>query len=314
MVAVKGTEVSLAIDLVQNAHQTRDKKDSALVICGEGSKYKNAIKQVKKEFGKKIKMFSLSHEYEENNHNFMDFISNVGKPIKGNFGKKNEVTYIKPYEFSDMISVFNESSLRQRMNSSKNNRSKKDINTFVYIDYGNIHHCLLALKRREVQMKSMTELDFLLTLKRKAMTYNKVNKICLFMGTPLLKIDELEGLRQKNEALKSSLEENGFEVHFSYNEVLFKGGMKEQGVDLTIGIHIINAALIGQFEKVILISGDADFVPVVRKLKELQKEIEIWSFTKPEKNAPLSPYLIVEMSKHGDLYRKIKSINTMLYC
>ena len=90
--------------------------------------------------------------------------------------------------------------------------------------------------------------------------------------------------------------------------------MKERGVDLSIGINIIQAALEHQFEKVILVSGDADFVPVVQKLKELKKEIEIWSFTKPEKNCSLSPFLIMEMTKHGDIYQKIKSINSLLHC
>jgi len=136
----------------------------------------------------------------------------------------------------------------------------------------------------------------------------------LFMGTPLLKIDELKVLRKKNERLKKFLEQKGFEVHFLYNEVLYKGGMKERGVDLSIGISIIQAALENQFEKVILISGDADFVPVVQKLKELKKEIEILSFTKPKNNCALSPFLIMEMSKHGDIYQKIKSINSLFHC
>lgn len=70
----------------------------------------------------------------------------------------------------------------------------------------------------------------------------------------------------------------------------------------------------GDFSMSFKISGDADFVPVVQKLKELQKEIEIWSFTKPENNCPLSPFLVMEMSKHGDIYQKIKSINSLLHC
>ncbi len=43
-----------------------------------------------------------------------------------------------------MISVFNESSLRQRMNSSKSNRSKKDINTFVYKFPNNLYFLEVA--------------------------------------------------------------------------------------------------------------------------------------------------------------------------
>ena len=38
--------------------------------------------------------------------------------------------------------------------------------------------------------------------------------------------------------------------------------------------------LIFDLHKAILISGDSDFLDVVRKLKELKKEIEIWSFKK----------------------------------
>ncbi|MCK4381277.1 MAG: NYN domain-containing protein, partial [Candidatus Lokiarchaeota archaeon] len=34
------------------------------------------------------------------------------------------------------------------------------------------------------------------------------------------------------------------------------------------------------YDKAVLISGDSDFLDVVRKLKELKKEIEIWSFKK----------------------------------
>ena len=66
------------------------------------------------------------------------------------------------------------------------------------------------------------------------------------------------------------------------------------------------------FEKAILISGDADFVPVITKLKELGKEVEIWAFTKPEHNCALSPFLIYELSKFGDISSSLKSINLLL--
>jgi len=35
-----------------------------------------------------------------------------------------------------------------------------------------------------------------------------------------------------------------------------------------------------RYDKAVLISGDSDFLDVVKKLKELKKDIEIWSFKK----------------------------------
>ena len=315
MLTVKGAEVSLGIDLMQHAHEKENQKDTAILLCGEWNRYRKIVDTIKKKYGVKLKIFSLAQEYEDNYQTFLDFISKVGAPLKTASDKKKEdLKSIKPGQFSDMLAAFNETSLRQRMKRSQDAASKKPLNTFVYIDYGNIHHSLIDLKRNNARMKNLTESDLFLILKQKAEARNNVIKSVLFMGTPLLKIDELKVLRKKNERLKKFLEQKGFEVHFLYNEVLFKGGMKERGVDLSIGISIIQAALEQRFEKVILISGDADFVPVVQKLKELNKEIEIWSFTKPENNSALSPFLITEMSKHGNIYHKIKSINSLLRC
>ena len=97
-----------------------------------------------------------------------------------------------------------------------------------------------------------------------------------------------------------------------FAENLYKGGMKENGVDLSIGNTVIQKALENCFEKAILISGDADFVPVITKLKELGKKVEIWAFTKPEHNCALSPFLIYELSKMGDISSSLKSINSFL--
>ena len=48
------------------------------------------------------------------------------------------------------------------------------------------------------------------------------------------------------------------------------------------------------FDKAILVSGDGDFIEVVRKLKELKKEIEIWSFRES-----LSKHLKKEAGKNN---------------
>ncbi len=58
------------------------------------------------------------------------------------------------------------------------------------------------------------------------------------------------------------------------------GIKKQKGVDIFIYKDIVELAEQDIFDKGILLSGDSDFLDVVRKLKELKKEIEIWSFKK----------------------------------
>lgn len=313
-IAIKGTEVALGIDLFCFSHQNFDTKDCGILFCGERSKYRKVLNKIKKDYNKKIKTFSLAREYENNYENFMEFISTVGITVKGGNSSKNFEKVLPPNHHSELSGIFNSTYVKGYKRHKRAISTEKKPDTIMYIDYGNIHHSLLDLKQHKYQMKTLSEVDFLMLLKRKAEAHHTVKKAVLFMGMPQLKIDELKIIRKKNEALKRQLEKEGFEVHFSYNELLYKGGMKEQGVDLSMGVHIINAALKHRCDKIILVSGDADFVPVVRKLKELKKEVEVWSFTEPEHNSPLSPFLILEMSHHGNVYEQIQSINSLLNC
>jgi uncharacterized LabA/DUF88 family protein len=51
------------------------------------------------------------------------------------------------------------------------------------------------------------------------------------------------------------------------------------------------------YDKGVLLSGDSDFLDLVKKLKELKKEIEIWSFKKS-----ISRVLIEEAGKENVHY------------
>ena len=134
------------------------------------------------------------------------------------------------------------------------------------------------------------------------------------MGMPRITIKDLDHMRAKKEQLIAQLNNHEFEVLFTINENKFTGGMKEQGVDLRIAINIIYAALQNDFEKVILVSGDADFTNVIKKLRHLNKEIEIWSFTDTLNNCPLSPFLYKEQMKDKRTQNGIKSLNAMFRC
>lgn len=52
----------------------------------------------------------------------------------------------------------------------------------------------------------------------------------------------------------------------------------EKKIDVKIAIDIISFAYESAYDTAILVSGDGDFLPVIKKLKKLNKNIEIWAF------------------------------------
>ena len=135
--------MALRIDLIHYAHENGNHKDSAILLCGEWNRYRKIVDNIIKKYGLKIKIVSLAQEYEDNYQTFIDFISSVRTTLKTVPDKKNDLKAIKPGQFSDMLAVFNQTSLRQRTKRSQDLASKKPLNTFIYIDYGNNHHSLI---------------------------------------------------------------------------------------------------------------------------------------------------------------------------
>ena len=68
-------------------------------------------------------------------------------------------------------------------------------------------------------------------------------------------------------------------------------------MDILIYREIIELAEHDSYDICILVSGDADFVEIVKKLKELRKKIDIWSF-----KISLSRKLIEEAGKENIHY------------
>ena len=52
----------------------------------------------------------------------------------------------------------------------------------------------------------------------------------------------------------------------------------EKKIDVKIAIDIISLAYENAYDTAVLVSGDGDFLPVIKKLKKLNKNIEIWAF------------------------------------
>lgn len=52
----------------------------------------------------------------------------------------------------------------------------------------------------------------------------------------------------------------------------------EKKVDVRIAIDMVSLAYENAYDTAILVSGDGDFLPVIKKVKELNKGVEVWAF------------------------------------
>ena len=52
----------------------------------------------------------------------------------------------------------------------------------------------------------------------------------------------------------------------------------EKKIDIKIAIDIVSLAYENAYDTAVLVSGDGDFVPVVKKVKKLNKKAELWAF------------------------------------
>jgi len=87
-------------------------------------------------------------------------------------------------------------------------------------------------------------------------------------------------VKDKDKAWLSKLGHLGYNVITRAIKVAPDGRKSEKRIDVLMSVDIISAVFEEEFDKIVLVSGDGDFVPVVKKVKELGKKIEIWSFRK----------------------------------
>jgi len=70
---------------------------------------------------------------------------------------------------------------------------------------------------------------------------------------------------------------SGYVIKASFDKITFNAAI-EKKVDIKIAIDIISLAYENAYDTAVLVSGDGDFVPVVKKVKELDKNLEVWAF------------------------------------
>ena len=69
----------------------------------------------------------------------------------------------------------------------------------------------------------------------------------------------------------------GYVIKASFDKIASSGAI-EKKIDIKIAIDIISLAYEDAYDTAVLVSGDGDFVPVIRKVKELGKIVEVWAF------------------------------------
>ena len=71
----------------------------------------------------------------------------------------------------------------------------------------------------------------------------------------------------------------------------------EKGVDASLSTDLLWYALQNAYDKAILLSGDADFLPAVKRVRLLGKSVELWTFKNslaPELKAEADSCIIID--------------------
>ena len=70
---------------------------------------------------------------------------------------------------------------------------------------------------------------------------------------------------------------SGYVIKASFDKIAGNDAI-EKKIDIKMAIDIISLAYENAFDTAVLLSGDGDFIPVVNKLKEMNKPVELWGF------------------------------------
>jgi len=70
---------------------------------------------------------------------------------------------------------------------------------------------------------------------------------------------------------------SGYNIKASFDKIV-KSGAIEKKVDINIAIDVVTLAYEDAYDTAVLVTGDGDFLPVVKKVIGLDKKVEIWAF------------------------------------
>lgn len=85
-------------------------------------------------------------------------------------------------------------------------------------------------------------------------------------------------------------------------------GVTEKKIDVVMAVDMISNAYENAYDTAILVSGDGDFLPVVSKLKQLNKRVEIWGFKDMIANVLMKEFTLEDIHYIDDFLDDIKLI------
>lgn len=135
------------------------------------------------------------------------------------------------------------------------------VRTIVFIDHANLFHSIEDLGVRINYSK------FKQILARETHLVGAF----IYMGIP-------DQVFPKKRRFLDYLNAQGYVIQSRPVKITPEGKKVQKQLDLFLYRDIVELATEDVFDKAILVSGDSDFIEIVRKLKQLQKQIEIWGF------------------------------------
>lgn len=93
----------------------------------------------------------------------------------------------------------------------------------------------------------------------------------IYMGLP-------HKVSREQKKFLTYLKKNEFVICYRSVHKTRTGKYYQKGIDILFYSDVVELAQEDSYDKAILVSGDADYIKAVEKLKELNKDFEIWSF------------------------------------
>ncbi|HEY0088602.1 MAG TPA: NYN domain-containing protein [Candidatus Lokiarchaeia archaeon] len=82
---------------------------------------------------------------------------------------------------------------------------------------------------------------------------------------------------EKKKWYKDLKNKSGYVIKASFDKITYNNTI-EKKIDIQIAIDVISLAYENAYDTAALVSGDGDFIPVIEKLLELKKNVELWAF------------------------------------
>jgi len=154
------------------------------------------------------------------------------------------------------------------------------IRTIIFIDHANLFHSIENMKVR---------IDYRKFKQILARNDHLVGAF-MYMGIP-------DQIYPKKRRFLDYLISQGYVIQSRPVKTTPDGKKIQKQLDLFLYRDIVELGIEDSYDKAILVSGDSDFIEIVRKLKQLQKRIEIWGFFNS-----MSKKLIAEVSAENVHY------------